>query len=88
MAAKEIEYAEGVAPEQNGLTTPKLKGTRSDVQRQIDRRTRKYSRDPEELSLGRVTKKVSQMDWMDTENDSTVVFLPRRVEKKVMDNKL
>ena len=88
VAAKEIEYAEGVAPEQNGLTTPKLKGTRSDVQRQIDRRTRKYSREPEELSLGRVTKKVSQMDWMDTENDSTVVFLPRRVEKKVMDNKL
>ncbi len=88
VAAKEIEYAEGVAPEQNGLTTPKLKGVRADVQRQIDRRTRKYSREPEELSLGRVTKKVSQMDWTDTENDSTVVFLPRRMEKKVMGNKL
>ncbi|NPD91679.1 kinase [Xylanibacter muris] len=88
VAAKEIEYAEGVAPEQNGLTTPKLKGARSDVQRQIDRRTRKYSREPEELSLGRMRKTISNIDWMDTENDSTVVFLPRRVEKKVMNNKL
>lgn len=64
-AAKAIEYAEGVAPEQHGLSTPRLKGVTADVQRQIDRRTRKYSREPEELSLGRVTKKVSQMDWSD-----------------------
>lgn len=89
VAAKEIEYTEGVAPEQHGLTTPKLKGTRSDVQRQIDRRTRKYGREPEELSLGRVTKKISSLDWMDKqEDDDTALFIPRRVEKKVMDNKL
>ena len=33
------------------------------MQRQIDRRLRKYGKEPEELSLGRVTKKVSKMDW-------------------------
>ena len=66
--AKAIEYAEGVAPEQNGLVTPALKGVRADVQRQIDRRTRKYAREPEELSLGRVTKKVSNIDWMELQD--------------------
>ena len=63
VAGREIEYAEGVAPEQNGLTSPDLKGVSKDVQRQIDRRLRKYGKEPEELSLGRVTKKVSKMDW-------------------------
>ena len=63
VAAREIEYAEGVAPEQHGLVSPELKGVRKDVQRQIDRRLRKYGKEPEELSLGRVTKKVSKMDW-------------------------
>lgn len=70
--AKEIEYAEGVAPEQHGLQTPSLKGVSADVQRQIDRRTRKYSREPEELSLGRVTKKVSKMDWSEVSESVTV----------------
>lgn len=70
--AKEIEYAEGVAPEQHGLQTPSLKGVSADVQRQIDRRTRKYSREPEELSLGRVTKKVSKMDWNEVSESVTV----------------
>lgn len=88
VAAKEIEYSEGVAPEQKGLSTPKLKSVRADVQRQIDRRTRKYSHEPEELSLGRVTKKVSQMDWMEAESDCAVVSMPRRMEKKLMNNKL
>lgn len=83
VAAKEIEYAEGVAPEQNGLTTPKLKGTRSDVQRQIDRRARKYSREPEELSLGRVTKKVSQMDWMNLNEDAPIVIDMRKTASKI-----
>lgn len=64
---REIEYAEGMAPEQHGLVTPDLKGVRADVQRQIDRRTRKYEAEPEELSLGRVTKKISKMDWGDLE---------------------
>ena len=73
VAAKAIEYAEGVAPEQNGLHTPELKGVSADVQRQIDRRTHKYSRPPEELSLGKITKKVSLMDWTDIENKTVTV---------------
>lgn len=81
VAAKEIEYAEGVAPEQHGLVTPKLKGVRADVQRQIDRRVKKYAAEPEELSLGRVTKRVSNIDWMDTaENKAMVVNI--KPEKK------
>lgn len=77
VAARQIEYAEGVAPEQNGLSTPDLKGVTADVQRQIDRRTRKYSRQPEELSLGRVTKKVSKMDWMELENGPITVDMKK-----------
>ena len=61
--AKEIEYAYGVAPEQNGLNTPKLKGVTAEVRREIDRRTKKYSRQPEEYRLGRATKKASLMTW-------------------------
>ena len=77
VAAKAIEYAEGVAPEQHGLSTPDLKGVTADVQRQIDRRTRKYSNEPEELSLGRVTKKVSKMDWSDLEEQPIVVDMKK-----------
>ena len=43
VVAKDIEYEHGVAPEQNGLRTPDLKGLGKEAQRQIDRRTRKYS---------------------------------------------
>ena len=61
--AKEIEYAYGVAPEQHGLSTPGLKGVTKEVQREIDRRTKKYSRDPEECQLGRATKKTSLLTF-------------------------
>ena len=77
VAGREIEYAEGVAPEQNGLTSPDMKGVSKDVQRQIDRRLRKYGKEPEELSLGRVTKKVSQMDWRDLEEQPIVVDIKK-----------
>lgn len=77
VAAKAIEYAEGVAPEQHGLSTPDLKGVTVDVQRQIDRRTRKYSSMPEELSLGRVTKKTSNIDWMELENGPITVDIKK-----------
>lgn len=63
VSGKEIEYQEGVAPEQNGLVSPKLKGVRAEVQKQIERRVEKYEREPEELSLGRVTKTLSLMTW-------------------------
>ena len=63
VAAKEIEYAHGVAPEQHGLNTPKLKGIPAEAQREIDRRTRKYSRDPEEYQIGRAGKVISNISW-------------------------
>lgn len=63
IVAKSIEYEHGVAPEQNGLTTPKLKGVTAEVQRQIDRRTKKYSLPPEEVMLGRSTKVISNITW-------------------------
>ena len=77
VAGRLIEQAEGTSPEQHGLTSPDLKGVRKDVQRQIERRTRKYSREPEELSLGRVTKKVSQIDWIEVENGPAIVDLKK-----------
>ena len=61
--AKEIEYAYGVAPEQHGLSTPNLKGVTAEVQREIDRRTKKYSSQPEEYKIGRATKKASLLTW-------------------------
>ncbi len=51
VVAKDIEYEHGVAPEQNGLRTPDLKGLGKEAQRQIDRRTRKYSQ-PARHSFG------------------------------------
>ncbi|MBR1467494.1 MAG: kinase [Bacteroidaceae bacterium] len=73
VAAKAIEYGEGVAPEQHGLNTPALKGVTAEIQRQIEHRTRLYGRKPEELSLGKITKKVSLMDWTDIENNTVTV---------------
>lgn len=61
--------------------TPDLKGVRADVQRQIERRTRKYSREPEELSLGRVTKKISKMDWSELDGHALTVDLKKTAEK-------
>lgn len=63
VVAKEIEYEHGVAPEQHGLNTPKLKGITAEVQRQIDRRTKKYGQPPEEITMGRSTKVISNISW-------------------------
>ena len=60
---RQIEIEEGTAPEQNGLSSPRLKGARSELQRQIESRLRKYGKEPAELTLGRMTKKISNMDW-------------------------
>ena len=89
VAGRQIEIAEGTAPEQNGLSSPKLKGVGTDVQRQIDRRLRKYANEPEELTLGRMTKKISNMDWSQElkgkdDNDIETV----KVEPKKMAGKL
>lgn len=68
-----IEYDHGTAPEQNGLRTPRLKGAAEDVEREIERRTRKYSRNPEEIQLGRFSKSVSMSDWRDQEEAEPIV---------------
>ena len=60
--AKDIEHEHGVAPEQNGLRTPDLKGLGKEAQRQIDRRTRKYSQ-PARPSIGRDMKVISNVTW-------------------------
>ena len=83
VAAKEIEYAEGVAPEQHGMVTPGLKGVRADVQRQIDRRTRKYSEKPRELTLGRVMKDISNTDWMDIMGEGCITVDMKKVAGKL-----
>ena len=83
VAAKKIEYAEGVAPEQNGLVTPDLKGVSADVQRQIDRRTRKYSAAPEELSLGKWTKRVSSIDFADMLEQKKIEMDAKKVAGKL-----
>lgn len=80
VAAKAIEYEHGVAPEQNGLTTPKLKGVTAEVQRQIDRRTKKYSQVPDEVVLGRSTKLISNLTW-DQLGKTKVVELKKVVGK-------
>lgn len=83
VAAKAIEYAEGVAPEQNGLVTPDLKGVSADVQRQIDRRTRKYSAAPEELSLGKWTKRVSSIDFAEMLEQKKIEMDAKKVAGKL-----
>ncbi|MBQ0075078.1 MAG: kinase [Prevotella sp.] len=83
VVAKEIEYAEGVAPEQNGLVTPDLKGVSADVQRQIDRRTRKYSAAPEELSLGKWTKRVSSIDFSEILEQKKIEMDAKKVAGKL-----
>lgn len=83
VVAKAIEYAEGVAPEQNGLVTPDLKGVSADVQRQIDRRTRKYSAAPEELSLGKWTKRVSTIDFAEMLEQKKIEMDAKKVAGKL-----
>jgi len=82
VAAKEIEYAHGVAPEQHGLTTPKAKGVTAEVQRQIDRRTKKYNRNPEDFQVGRMVKVISNMTFDELE-ESEVKFDYKRVAGKL-----
>lgn len=80
VTAKEIEYEFGVAPEQHGLKTPKLKGVTAEVQRQIDRRTKKYDLPPEEIALGRSTKVISNITWDQLE--------PKAVDKRKVVGKM
>ena len=51
-----------VVAKDNGLRTPDLKGLGKEAQRQIDRRTRKYSQ-PARPSIGRDMKVISNVTW-------------------------
>lgn len=62
--ARVIELEHGVAPEQNGLKRPKLAGMtggQEATEREIRRRMKKYSRDPEVITPGGLGKRISQM---------------------------
>lgn len=63
VAARVIEEQHGVSMEQQGLNRPKLKGTKSETEREIERRLRKYSKDPEVIAEGRVTKLISNVTF-------------------------
>jgi hypothetical protein len=74
LAARTIEAEHGVAPEQHGLSTPKLKGVsakaQEELQRQCDRRTKKYSRNPEEYQTGRANKTISLTTFDELEDET------------------
>ena len=58
-----VKKAHGVSMEQQGLKRPKLKGAKSETEREIERRVRRYSQDPEQLSAGKVTKLISNITF-------------------------
>lgn len=72
MEGRRIEWMHGVAPEQHGMKTPKLKGINKAAQEQIERRTHRYAMDAEEVELGRATKYRSMLVW-DVEDDKEEV---------------
>ena len=87
VAGREIEYAHGVAPEQHGLKSPRLKGANKEVQQEIERRLAHYSKDPQEFELGRTTKHVSLDDWMnhqegEDEGKVLIVGMPVKVSHR------
>ena len=80
-----IAAEHGTDAEQQGLHSPKLKGTTAAVQRQIDHRMERYSQPPEQYQLGRHTKSLSLDDWLDvmecgTEDEKRI---PLATEKKI-----
>lgn len=85
VAGRTIAAEHGTDAEQQGLHSPKLKGTTAAVQRQIDHRMERYSQPPETYQLGRRTKEVSLEDWLDviegrTEDEKRI---PIATEKKI-----
>lgn len=81
VAARLIEYAHGTAPEQNGLRTPKLKGGTAAMQRQIEKRTKRYSQDPDVFTVGRMTKETSNLTL--DQLDGQIHFDQRKVAGKL-----
>ena len=81
-----IAAEHGMDAEQQGLHSPKLKGTTAAVQRQIDHRMERYSQPPEQYQLGRHTKSLSLDDWLDVMeggDDCDTPRIPLPMEKKI-----
>ncbi len=73
VAAKEIEYGHGVAPEQHGLQTPELKTMSREasdgLQRQVERRVRRYSRNPLEPATANKVVSLKTYDGLEGETE-------------------
>lgn len=80
-SARAIEHEHGTAPEQHGLVTPELKGLTAAQKKELERRTRKYDGTPEELEIGRYTKRVSNLQ--PELADGTIEFDFRRAAGKL-----
>lgn len=86
VASRTIAAEHGTDAEQQGLHSPKLKGTTAAVQRQIDHRMERYSQPPEQYQLGRHTKSLSLDDWLDVMeggDDGDTPRIPLPMEKKI-----
>lgn len=86
VAGRTIAAEHGTDAEQQGLHSPKLKGTNAAVQRQIDHRMERYSQPPEQYQLGRHTKSLSLDDWLDVMeggDDADTPRIPLPMEKKI-----
>lgn len=86
VAGRTIAAEHGTDAEQQGLHSPKLKGTTAAVQRQIDHRMERYSQPPEQYQLGRHTKSLSLDDWlnvMEGGDDDDTPRIPLPMEKKI-----
>lgn len=86
VAGRTIAAEHGTDAEQQGLHSPKLKGTTAAVQRQIDHRMERYSQPPEQYQLGRHTKSLSLDDWLDVMeggDDGDTPKIPLPMEKKI-----
>lgn len=86
VAGRTIAAEHGTDAEQQGLHSPKLKGTTAAVQRQIDHRMERYSQPPEQYQLGRHTKSLSLDDWLDVMeggDDGNTPRIPLPMEKKI-----
>ena len=85
VAGRTIAAEHGTDAEQQGLHSPKLKGTTAAVQRQIAHRMERYSQPPEQYQLGRHTKSLSLDDWLDVMEgkDEEEMRIPLMPEKKI-----
>lgn len=86
VAGRTIAAEHGTDAEQQGLHSPKLKGTTAAVQRQIGHRMERYSQPPEQYQLGRHTKSLSLDDWLDVMeggDDGDTPRIPLPMEKKI-----